>query len=168
MKKWWIFALGMAAVSVWLLPVKVQAHGEPVITVSPVSVPAGGEILVTGTEMEEGEVFAITLEGITLSVPLGEATVVEEGFEVTVTIPAEVPPGSYRVQAATEEGETAVADLTVTPATSTVEEDEHVEGQPEPSAAPMALDRPQSTASTIIIIVVALLSLGVGLWLVRR
>ncbi len=166
MKKWWIFALGMAAVSSWLLPGTIRAHGEPVITVSPVSVPAGGEVLVTGTEMEEGELFAITLEGITLSVPLGEAPVAGEGFEVTLTIPADTPPGSYRVQAAAGE-ETAVADITITAPVDRPADDQ-LASAAEPSAAPMDLDRPQSAARTIAIVAMGLLSLGLGLWLVRR
>ena len=92
MKKGFVFILGMVVVSVWLLPGTVWAHGEPIIVVKPVSVPAGGEISVSGTEMEDGELFAITLEGITTSIPLGEAAVVDEGFEMTLIIPADVPP----------------------------------------------------------------------------
>mgnify|MGYP002624202590 CR=1 FL=1 len=167
MKKWFIITLGMVVISVWLLPGTVRAHGEPVISVNPLSVPAGSEVLVTGTEMEEGEVFSITLEGLTMSITLGEATVTGEGFEIMLTIPADVPPSSYRVQAATEEGETAVADLTITPPINGVDGDKLAEGQPEPSAEPMALDRPGSAARTTGIIVVALLSLGVGFWLIR-
>lgn len=162
-----IFILGMVVAFVWLLPGTVRAHGEPVIVVKPISVPAGGEILVSGTEMEDGEVFVVTLEGITTSIPLGEAAVVDEGFEMTLIIPADVPPGSYRVQASTGE-ETASADLTVTPAANGVEGASPAEDQPEPSAEPMTLDRPGSAIRSISVIVLALLSLGLGFWLLRR
>ena len=94
------------------------AHGEPVIAVQPAVVAAGGQIIITGTEMEPGEVFAITLEGVSGSVPLGEAAVTGEGaeggFEATFTVPADTAPGSYTVRAAIEGGEAAEADLTVT------------------------------------------------------
>lgn len=102
-----------------LTPVSIAlAHGKPVITVEPGVVPAGGTITVTGSEMEPGEVFVLTLEGPTSSIPLGEATATGEGgeggFVAKFAIPADVAPGSYTVRAATEEGEAAVADLTVT------------------------------------------------------
>lgn len=167
MKKWFVFILGIVVVSFWLLPVTVQAHGEPVIVVKPISVPAGGEISVSGTEMEDGEMFVITLEGITTSIPLGEAAVVDEGFQMTLIIPADVPPGSYRVQAAAGE-ETAFADLTVTPAANGVEGATQAEDLPEPSAEPMILDRPGSAIRSTGVIVLALLSLGLGFWLLRR
>lgn len=107
-----VAALVLAPVSIAL------AHGEPVIAVEPGVVPAGGTITVTGSEMEPGEVFVLTLEGPTGSIPLGEATATGEGgeggFVTKFVIPANVAPGSYTVRAATEEGEAAVADLTVT------------------------------------------------------
>ncbi|MFQ5434823.1 MAG: hypothetical protein ACE5FD_08100 [Anaerolineae bacterium] len=167
MKKQWIYSLALAVLIVWLLPGLVRAHGEPVIAVAPVLAPAGGEITVTGTEMEDGEVFALSLEGVATSVLLGEAAVVDEGFEVTFTIPVDTPPGSYRVQAMAGE-ETAVADLTVTPAVTADEADEHAEEPLEPSAEPMALDRPQSALQMSGIIVTVLISLGLGFWLIRR
>jgi hypothetical protein len=46
-----------------LLPLaSALAHGEPVISVQPSIVAAGGEITVTGSEMEPGETFTISLE----------------------------------------------------------------------------------------------------------
>src|SRR3989304_2895757 len=96
------------------------AHGEPIIRVDPPIVAAGGSITVTGTEMEPGEVFDLVLEGAATSVSLGQAAAEgegeEAGFVVTRAIPADLAPGSYRLRASTEEGESAVADLTVTAA----------------------------------------------------
>ncbi len=57
------------------------AHGNPVIAVQPDVVAAGGQITVTGTEMEPGEEFAITLEGPGISIPLGKATATGSGEE---------------------------------------------------------------------------------------
>lgn len=105
-------ALGLATAGVAL------AHGEPVIAVQPAVVAAGGQITVTGTEMEPGEVFVVSLEGLAGSVSLGEATATGEGeeggFVATFIVPADTAPGSYTVRATTEEGEAALADLTVT------------------------------------------------------
>ena len=56
----------------------VQAHGEPVIAIQPAIAPAGGQITITGTEMESGEVFEITLENSTEVIPLGEVIVTGE------------------------------------------------------------------------------------------
>ena len=50
------------------------AHGKPVIAVQPTIAPAGGQITVTGTEMEAGETFTVTLEGPANSIYLGTVT----------------------------------------------------------------------------------------------
>jgi len=71
------------------------------------------EITLTGAEMEDGEVFALTLEGLFDTFNLGEATVSEEGFSLLVTIPAEASPGLYSVVAVSEEGETVQVEITV-------------------------------------------------------
>ena len=146
------------------------AHGEPVIVVQPVIVAAGEEITVIGTEMEAGELFVISLEGITNSIPLGEAAVVEEGdeggFEAVFIIPADTPPGSYTVRAVTDEGETAVTDLTVTAPTNKASDGPAT--VQEPSGEPHDLDRSESTGQVIGIVIAALASLGLGFWLVRQ
>ena len=120
-----------------MLPGVALAHGEPVIAVNPAVVAAGSAVSITGTEMEPGEVFVLTLEGPAGSVPLGEATATGEGeeggFSVTLTVPAETAPGSYMVQAATQEGETATADLTVTAPTT------------EASAGPATVQEPNAS-----------------------
>jgi len=148
----------------------VQAHGEPVITVEPDVIAAGDPITVTGTEMEAGEQFAITLEGPTGSIPLGEATVTDEGGEVgftaTFTIPANTAPGSYVVRAATEEGEATTADLTVT--ASSAEASAGPATVAEPSAEPHVLDRSRPAGETVAVIVAGVVSLVLGFWLVRR
>ncbi|MBD3759105.1 MAG: hypothetical protein IE924_13830, partial [Microbacterium sp.] len=75
------------------------AHGNPVIAVQPDVVAADSRITVTGTEMEPGEEFAITLEGPGISIPLGKAKASgsgeEGGFVATFTIPGNATPGSY-------------------------------------------------------------------------
>lgn len=152
-----------------MLPGVALAHGEPVIAVNPAVVAAGGAITITGTEMEPGEVFVLTLEGPTGSVPLGEATVTGEGeeggFASTLTIPADTAPGSYTVQAVTEEGETATADLTVTAPSS--EASTGPATIQEPSGEPHVIDRTKSTGQIIAVVVLIALSAAVGFVLMR-
>jgi len=146
------------------------AHGEPVIDVQPVMAPAGGEITITGTEMEPGEVFVITLEGSAVSTSLGEAMATGEGeeggFVARFTIPMDVAPGSYTVRAVTEEGEVALSDLTVTGAST--EASTGPATVREPSGEEHVLDRSKPAGQVVGVAAVALASLGLGLWLVLR
>lgn len=143
------------------------AHGEAVITVSPAAVALGGEVAVTGSDMEAGEVFAITLENALGTVPLGEATATgdgdEAGFTIILTIPDDVAPGAYIVRAATEEGEAVTADLTVTN-----EAGKALVEVMEASAEPMQIDRSKPSGQVVGIVLVALVSAGLGIWLVRK
>lgn len=165
MSKLRLLTVIIGAITLGLLPLKnAQAHGDPVVSVSPITVPAGGEVTVSGTEMEEGEVFVISLEGPARSIPLGEAVVSGEGFEVTLLIPPDTPPGSYRIQAATDE-ESTLTDLEVTAADAFGEDNA---AELEPSAEPMDLVRPRSPISVVATAVLGLLSLALGVWLVRR
>ncbi|MCQ3972059.1 MAG: hypothetical protein DPW09_01290 [Anaerolineae bacterium] len=152
-----------------MLPGVALAHGEPVIAVDPAVVAAGGVITITGTEMEPGEVFVLTLEGPTGSVSLGEATVTGEGeeggFAATLTIPAEIGPGSYTVRAATEEGEAATADLTIT--APTAEASAGPATMQEPSGEPHILDRTKPISQLIVVVVLIALSAAGGFLLIR-
>jgi hypothetical protein len=155
-----------------LAPVGIAlAHGQPVIAVQPAVVAAGGQITVTGTEMEPGEVFAITLEGMSGAVPLGEAAVTGEGedanagFTATFTIPADTPPGSYTVRAATEEGESAEADLTVT--APSAEASAGPAMAQEPTGEQHLLDRSKPIGQIGAVVVVIALSAAAGFVLIR-
>ena len=152
-----------------LAPVGIAlAHGEPVIAVQPAVVAAGGQITVTGTEMEPGEVFTITLEGVSGSIPLGEATATGEGeeggFIATFTI-LDAAPGSYTVRAATEAGESTEADLTVT-APSTEAEAGPATVQ-KPSGELHAIDRSKPIGQMAAVVVVIALSAAAGFMLIR-
>jgi len=161
----------IALAALVLAPVSVAlAHGEPVIAIEPAVIVAGGTITITGTEMEPGEVFAITLEGPTGSIPLGEATATGEGeeggFVATFTIPADTAPGSYTVRAATEEGEAAVADLTVTAPSAEASAGPATVQEPTGEAHP--LDRSKPTGQILAVVVGIALSGVAGFLLVRR
>ena len=161
----------MIAVTLAAIPLGVAlAHGEPVIVVEPVVAAAGGQITLTGTEMEPGEVFTISLEGLTGSIPLGEATVAGEGeeggFTVTFTIPAETVPGSYTVSAAAEDGDTTTADLTITAPS------EEASAAPamaqEPTGELHELDRSKPIGQIVAVVVVIALSTAAGFVLIRN
>lgn len=163
--------LNFLVVMVWVaIPLgAAQAHGEPVITVEPSIAPAGGQITITGTEMEPGEVFTITLEGLSGTIPLGEATVTGEGeeggFTTLFTIPANTPPGSYTVSAAAEDGDATTTDLTITTAS------EEASAAPvmarEPTGELHEIDRSKSVGEIIAAVAVILLSAAGGFVLVR-
>lgn len=146
------------------------AHDKPMIAVQPSVVAAGEAITVTGTEMEPGEVFALSLEGPAVGISLGEATATDEGeeagFSVTLSIPAETLQGSYTVQAATEEGETAVADLTITAPADTASAD--ALAIQEPSCELHELDRSKPTFLVMGVILAIGMSSALGIWLIRR
>jgi hypothetical protein len=146
------------------------AHGEPVITVEPAIVAAGGQITITGTEMEPGEVFAITLEGLAGSVPLGEATATGEGeeggFTVTFTIPIETAPGSYQVSASAEDGDITSADLTVTAPSKEASADPAM--AQEPTGELHQIDRSKPIGQVIAVVVVIAISAAAGFVLIRN
>lgn len=161
--------IAIVLLGVLLVPTRIaRAHGQPVITVQPPVAAAGSQIMVKGSEMGPGEIFIISLEGMEGSIPLGNATATGEGekggFEVVVTIPEATLPGSYLVRAATDQGETAEVDLTVTAPTT------------QASSAPAAiqeqsgelhqLDRSKPVGQVIGAAAIALVSGLVGLWLV--
>ncbi|OGO13652.1 MAG: hypothetical protein A2Z66_09875 [Chloroflexi bacterium RBG_13_66_10] len=161
-------ALILASSLVLAIVSEVRAHGEPVIVVEPAVVAAGGEVTVTGSEMEPGETFTIVLDGTAASVSLGEATAAgegqEAGFVVEYAIPADLPPGSYILRATTEEGETAAADLTITAPTEAAA-DEPVTVQ-EPSGELHVLDRGKSLPEVAGASIVALIAAVLGFRLI--
>jgi hypothetical protein len=163
--------ISLLAVIIALVPTTVgYAHGEPVIVVSPVVAAAGASITVTGAEMEPGGVFRLFLESASTSIELGEATAEgegeEDGFVVTISLPSDLPAGSYTLRASTEEGETAVADLTVTAASA--EADPGPAMAQEPSGEPHLLDRSMPAGEVAGAASLALASAVLGVWLIRR
>ena len=147
------------------------AHGEPVITIDPTVAAAGSQITVTGAEVELGEVFAITLEGIGGLIPLGEATVTGEGedgaFTATFTLPTDLAPGSYTVRAVTEAGEAATTDLTVT-ATANNASAGPAMVMDEASGELHAIDRSKPVSQIIAVAAAIALSAVAGFVLIRN
>lgn len=147
-----------------------RAHGVPEIVIEPAVVAAGGTITVTGSEMENGEKFTITLEGSQGSTPLGEATATgepEAGFVVTFAISETTAPGLYTVRAATDDGGTATADLTITAPTTQASAGPAM-APAMPSAEAHVLDRTKSFGQIVLVLAVIALSTVGGFVLVRR
>ena len=110
-----LLALTLAALSagIALRPGPVWAHGNPEVRVEPNPATAGAEVTITGEGFEEQEPISLVLEGVLAETALGTAVTDPEGaFHLTFTLPASVPPGSYRVRAVGED-EVAVADIRV-------------------------------------------------------
>ena len=145
------------------------AHGTPAIAVEPTIAAAGSPISVTGSDMEAGESFTIMMDGMAGSMKLGMATAMSEGqesgFTMTFTVPADTAPGSYTVRAVAEDGDGTTADLTVTAATDQASAGPAM--AQEPSAAPHVIDRSKPAGEVAVVVVLALLSGGLGVWLAR-
>jgi len=163
--------LYLAVTLLILVPVATAfAHGEPVITVEPSVAAAGSSITISGVGMEPGEVFDLFLENASVSVDLGKATAEGEGeeggFVVVLALPSDLQPGSYILRASTEEGESAVTDLTIT--SPSEEAKAGPVTVPEPSNEPHVLDRRKPTSQVVGGLALALSSAVVGIWLLRR
>lgn len=165
-----IFTLIISAALVALPNAAALAHGEPVIMVEPSVVAAGGEITVTGSEMEIGETFAISLEGMAGSIALGEAEATGDGedggFTIEFMIPLDTVSGSYLVTATAEDGDTTTADLEITAPT---EEASSAPAQMvDPSGEQHTLERTKSPSEIAAVVLVIAISAAGGLLLVRR
>jgi len=165
----WSIWIGLASVLALLLvqglgAVTALAHGEATLTVTPAVVSPGDTFTAKGEGVEAGEIFTITLEGMSFRATLGTVTVGDdEDFHQEFTVPADVPPGTYQVQATSAEGEILTAELTVEAGAVAAES----AAPAEPSAEPMQLDRRRSGGELAAIIAGLLVSAGLGLALVR-
>ncbi len=143
-----------------------SAHGAPSINVVPGVAVSGGQITVIGSSMEAGESFKLTLENMDNTVRLGDATATktgdEAGFTVTYTLPASLAPGFYLVRCTAEDGDSTTTNLTILASSA------QMNTQPmEANAEPLALDRSKPPLVIASVILLALISVGLGVWLVR-
>ena len=151
----------LIAVLLGAVSARVFAHGEATLVVTPTTASPNSAIRVSGQEVEDGEVFVVTLESTTFVVTLGTVTVEGEDFEQEFTVPDHVPPGTYQVRATSAEGEVISAELTVEAGAGTQS------AAVEPSAAWMELDRSKPIGQIVAIAAVLLVSAGIGILLVR-
>ena len=167
MKRMFFHTLFVALLINLFLVSPVLAHGQPTITVEPTAASPGGQVTITGTDMEDGEIFKLTLESVAGVVEIGEATAKQDGdeagFTETFTLPTDLTAGSYLIRAATEEGETTTADLTVAASSSTSMGNQPMEANPES----FQVSRSKSSLVIGSVVVLALLSAGLGVGLIR-
>lgn len=149
-----------------IFPSRVLAHGEASLQATPSEAAAGAEITLTGTEMEDGEVFSLRLEGLFDAFSLGDATVSGEGFSIVVALPPDASPGLYRVVAVSEEGESVGTEITILPAGTA--SGSGPAGDFEATAEKMDLDRPRTTASWVLAAGAVFLGGFGGIWLIRE
>lgn len=71
----------LIAVLLGAVSARVFGHGEATLVVTPTAVSPNSTIRVSGQEVEDGEVFVVTLESTTFVVTLGTVTVAGEDFE---------------------------------------------------------------------------------------
>lgn len=143
----------------------VLAHGEATLTVTPAVVAAGAEITVKGEGVEAGETFTLTLEGLNFKTTLGTVTVGDdEDFHEDFVVPADTPPGTHQVRAASAEGEVLTAELSVTAGQAASPQAATLE----PSAELMELERPRPAGQLVVLIGGLAVSAALGLWLVRN
>ncbi|MBN9392865.1 MAG: hypothetical protein J0I20_32840 [Chloroflexi bacterium] len=110
------------------------AHGGPEVSVKPLAPKAGSEITVNGSDLGANSTIEVRLIGTNVNVALGEVVGDDDGaFTVKYTLPTDLRPGTYQIEA--KGAESATTQITVG-ATS-------VAVQPTPTPAP----QPATTAA---------------------
>ena len=131
------------------------------ISVEPSTVTAGGTVVLAGNGLEPDSDRQINLVGPDIVVPFPKATTDADGmFNVTLTIPAHLPAGTYTFQAIGDE--TLTADLTVTAAAG------QAASEPGNEAASVVRPRTRSGLELGVIALLLVFAVGGGLLLVTR
>lgn len=131
------------------------------IAVEPSIVTAGGTVVLAGKGLEPNSDRQINLVGPDVVVPFPKATTDADGmFNVTLTIPAHLPAGTYTFQAIGDE--TLTTELTVTAAAG------QAVSEPKNEAVASVTSRNRSGAELGIIAVLLVLAVGGGLLLVTQ
>lgn len=155
-------AISVALVFAFAIPAFAHSGGEASgISVEPVQVTAGGTVVLAGNGLEPNSDRQINLVGPDVIVPFPAATTDADGmFNVTLTIPAHLPAGTYAFQAIGDE--TLTTGLTLTAAAGAANP------EPKNEAAAVVTPRDRSGLELGIIAVLLVLAVGGGLLLVTR
>jgi len=159
--------LRAAAASAFLLmanALPISAHSGDAasgISVEPAQVTAGGTVVLAGNGLEPNSERQINLVGPDDVVPFPKATTDADGmFNVTLTIPAHLPAGTYTFQAIGDE--TLETPLAVTAAAGVAN------AEPKSEAAATVTPRTRSGSELGIIGLLLAIVVGLGLVLVAR
>ncbi len=157
-------ALAAAAVIGAAVALPVTAHSGPGasgISVEPAQVTAGGTVVLAGNGLEPNSDRQIDLVGPDVTVPYPAVTTDASGmFNVTLTIPAHLPAGTYTFQAIGDETLTTTCEILAAAGVTNVE--------PASEAAAVAVPRTRSSFEIGIIGVLLVVTVGLGIVLVAR
>jgi hypothetical protein len=157
-------AMAASAFIALLISLPVSAHsgeGASGISVEPAQVTAGGTVVLAGTGLEPNSDRQINLVGPDVTVPYPNVTTDAAGmFNVTLTIPAHLPAGSYTFQAIGDETLTTPLGVMAAPGVTNAE--------PVSEAAAMVVPRTRSGLELGAIGVLLLIAIGLGIVLVWR
>jgi hypothetical protein len=167
------------------------AHGKGRLKLDSQRLVPGGQVDITGTEFAKNERFTVLLIGAAGRTRLTEVKSDSAGrFQLTVTIPVDLAPGSYRIaMEASDRDLVATANVQIEPGTAMAgaghthtegeehahaegEEHAHAEGEEhadgEPSTEPLELVRARSPLVTGGALFSVLAAFGVGVLLLRK
>jgi hypothetical protein len=155
------------------------AHGKGRLKLGSNRLTAGGTVELTGTEFAKNELFAVLLVGAAGRTRVGEVRADSAGkFTITITLPADVAPGSYRIaMEASDDDLVATADVQVAAGTAVAADDhphddgaahEHSGEDAAPSTEPLALERARSPVVTGGALAGIIAALAVGTLLLRK
>lgn len=159
----------ITSVLLFLVAGTLLAHGKGKLKLGSQHLTVGGTVELTGTEFAKKEPFTVLLIGTSGRTTIGEVRSDSLGkFSATVTVPATLAPGSYRLALeASDDDEAASADVMLMAGENAVVADDHQQaqhagdGQP-PSHQPLQLARARSPLVTggAIAAIVAMFALG--------
>ena len=131
------------------------------ISVEPAQVTAGGTVVLAGNGLEPNSDRQINLVGPDVVVPFPTVTTDADGmFNVTLTVPAHLPAGTYTFQAIGDETLTATCAVTAAAGMANA--------QPQSEAAAMVTPRTRSGPELGIIGLLIAIAVGLGVVLVAR
>lgn len=165
-----IMALGLAALAAGSVAIRSAAGHGAVIRLGAPAVVAGDSLAVTGEGLGEGAEITLALEGAIGTTALVTLRGDAHGrFETRVAIPADTPPGTYRVVATAGE-DRATVDLVVTssPMAADPAASHGLHSTGEATAAEVDLDRRRSPLGTGLAWGGVGLLVALGVYLVRR
>jgi hypothetical protein len=145
------------------LPISAHSGGEASgISVEPSTVTAGGTVVLAGNGLEPNSQRQINLVGPDVVVPYPPATTDADGmFNVTLTIPAHLPAGTYTFQAIGDE--TLTTDVTVTAAAG-----QAAMLEPANEAAAVVAARNRSGIEIAVLGILVIVAAAAGVFLVAR
>ena len=178
-------SIGMCLLAVGMLasvPTLLFAHPKGTLTVRPNQASPGDTLVIRGAKLEPGALFRVELRGALRTLSFGRVHADSTGgFELRAPVAPDVTPGAYVVAAVASDGDvSAQADVTLDApgrgapgAVGSMPHMAGMDGMPGMGNMPMAtaerlkVEVPTTGGQWIAIAVVVLLSILIGLYLLR-